>query len=166
MILKTIGQLVAWTLNNLIEEFLHDEFLLSSDPKKLDIDIIHRYLNKHSYWAQNIPLNVVERSLNNSLCFGLYRNKTQIGLVRVITDRATFAYLADTFIIDEYQGKGLGIWMIETVMKSSELQGLRRWQLSTRDAHKFYQKLGFQSLEYPDRHMTIKYHNIYKKNSY
>ena len=148
-------------MNNLVEEYLNGEFLLSSDPKKLDIDIIHNYLSKLSYWSLNIPLNVVERSLNNSLCFGLYRNKTQIGLVRVITDKATFAYLADTFVIDEYQGRGLGTWMIETVMKSSELQGLRRWQLSTRDAHKFYQKFGFQSLDYPDRHMTIKYYNVY-----
>ena len=163
LILKTIGQLVAWTLNNLIEEYLNDEFLLSSDPKKLDTDKIHRYLSKNSYWAQNIPMNVVRKSINNSLCFGLYHGTVQIGLTRVITDKATFAYLADTFVIDEYQGKGLGTWMIETVMKSSELQGLRRWQLSTRDAHKFYQKFGFQSLEYSDRHMTIKYHNNYKK---
>ena len=88
-------------MNNLIEEYLNDEFLLSSDPKKLDIDIIHRYLSKNSYWAQDIPLNVVERSLNNSLCFGIYHKKKQIGLVRVITDKSTFAYLADTFVIDD-----------------------------------------------------------------
>ena len=160
-----IGQLAAWMLNNLIEEYLNGEFLLSSDPEKLNLDIIHGYLSKHSYWAHNIPLNVVKKSLNNSLCFGLYHKKKQIGLVRVITDKATFAYMADTFVIDEYQGKGLGNWMIETVMKSSELQGLRNWQLSTRDAHEFYRKFGFQSLEYPDRHMTIKFHNVYKKNS-
>ena len=152
-------------LNNLIEEYQNGEFLLSSDPEKLDMNIIHNYLSKNSYWAQNIPLSVAERSLNNSLCFGLYYKKSQIGLVRVITDKATFAYLADTFVIDEYQGKGLGTWMIETVMKSSELLGLRRWQLSTRDAHNFYQKFGFHALEYPDRHMTIKNHNVYKKNS-
>ncbi len=151
--------------NNLIEEYQKGEFLLSSDPDKLDLDMIHGYLSKHSYWAQNIPSIVVERSLKNSLSFGLYHKKKQIGLVRVITDRATFAYLADTFVIDEYQGKGLGTWMIETVIKSSELQGLRRWQLSTRDAHDFYQKFGFHALEYPDRHMTIKNHNVYKKNS-
>ncbi|MHA1473648.1 MAG: GNAT family N-acetyltransferase [Promethearchaeota archaeon] len=152
-------------LNNLIEEYLNGEFLLSSDPKKLDIDIIHGYLNKNSYWAQNIPKNVVRRSINNSLCFGLYHGTVQIGLTRVITDKATFAYLADTFVISEFQGKKLGTWMIETIMKSSELQGLRRWQLSTRDAHSFYHKFGFHSLEYPGRHMTIKYHNVYMKNS-
>jgi GNAT superfamily N-acetyltransferase len=151
-------------LNNLIEEYLNGEFLLSSNPEKLNLDIIHGYLSKNSYWSQNIPMNVVRRSINNSLCFGLYHGTVQIGLTRVITDKATFAYLADTFIIEEYQGKGLGTWMIETIMKSSELQGLRRWQLSTRDAHSFYQKFGFHSLEYPDRHMTIKYYNVYKKN--
>ena len=139
--------------------------MLSSDPEKIDLDKVHVYLSKHSYWAQNIPINVVKRSLKNSLCFGLYHGTEQIGLTRVITDKATFAYLADTFVIDEYQGKGLGSWMIELVMKSSELQGLRRWQLSTRDAHRFYQKFGFHLLEYPDKQMTLKNPNVYKKNS-
>lgn len=149
-------------LNNVIEEYQKGEFLLSSDPEKLDLDIIYEYLSKKSYWAQNIPLNLVKRSLNYSLCFGLYHRKKQIGLTRVITDRATFAYLGDIFIVDEYQGKGLGTWMIRCILKSPELQGLRRWQLSTRDAHKFYQQFGFHSLKNPEGAMTIRNHDNYE----
>ncbi len=141
----------------MIEEYQKGEFLLSSDLEKIDLDKVHLYLSKHSYWAQNIPINLVKRSINNSLCFGLYHEKEQIGLTRVITDKASFAYLADIYVLDKYQGKGLGTWMIKNVMKSSELQGIRRWQLITRNAQKFYQKFGFKSIEEPDRHMTVKF---------
>ena len=151
--------------NKLIEEYQKEEFLLSSDPEKLDLNKVHVYLSKHSYWAQNIPLTFVKRSINNSLCFGLYHGKEQIGLTRVITDKVTFAYLADIYVLDEYQGKGLGTWMIKTIMKSSELLGIRRWQLITRNAQKFYQKFGFKQIEEPDRHMTIKFNIDYEKNS-
>jgi len=145
----------------LIEEYQNGEFLLSSDPEKIDLDKIHLYLSKHSYWAQNIRIDLVRRSINNSLCFGLFHMEEQIGLTRVITDKATFAYLADIYVLDEYQRKGLGTWMIEQVMKSSELQGIRRWQLITRNAQKFYHKFGFKSIEEPERHMTVKFHVDY-----
>jgi len=151
-------------LNKVIEEYQYENFLLSSNPDKLDFRVIHKYLSENSYWAQNIPMNIVKRSVENSVCFGLYDMEKQIGLTRVITDKATFAYLADIFVLDEYRGKDLGTWMIEKVMKSSELHGLKRWQLSTRNAHSFYEKFGFHALEYPDRHMTIKYNNIYGKS--
>jgi GNAT superfamily N-acetyltransferase len=117
-----------------VEEYRRGEFLLSTDPARLDARAIHAYLTTFS-WAEGIPVELVERTLRNSLCFGLDDGAGQIGLTRMITDRATFAYLCDVYVLPGRQGRGLGAWMIECVMGSPQLQGLRRWMLVTGDAH-------------------------------
>jgi ribosomal protein S18 acetylase RimI-like enzyme len=114
-------------------EVTRGSFLISTDPNRLDASAIHSYLSR-CYWAEAIPLEIVERSLAGSLCFGLYEGDSQLGLARVITDRATYAYLCDVYVLDAYQGRGLGCWLMETVMGHPDLQGLRRFSLVTRDA--------------------------------
>ena len=118
-------------------------YFVSTDETLLDIDVIHSFLSKESYWAMNIPREVVERSIPNSMCFGVYQGEEQIGFARVVTDKATFAYLADVFIIEEYRGKGLSKWLIEVIHAHPELQGLRRWLLGTKDAHGLYEQFGW-----------------------
>jgi GNAT superfamily N-acetyltransferase len=124
-------------------EVTREEFLISTDRSLLDIDAIHSYLSKESYWAMNIPREVVERSIQHSLCFGVYDGKQQIGFARLITDQATFAYLADVFILEAYRGKGLSKWLMETMHAHPGLQGLRRWVLGTKDAHGLYEQFGW-----------------------
>lgn len=136
-----------------LEDF-RGPFRVSTDPARLDLTAIHSYLAR-SYWAEGIPREVVARSLEASLCFGLYEEELQIGLARVITDRATFAYLCDVYVLEEYRGRGLGRWLMETVMSHPDLQGLRRFSLVTRNAHGLYTPLGFAPLAQPDRHMEI-----------
>lgn len=141
-------------LNTLLLEFQKDAFLISTDKSKLDIDLIHDYLSNHSYWAQNIPRDIVERSIQNSLCFGLYHRNIQIGFARVTTDFATFGYLADVFILEEYRGRGLSKLLMECILeKTPELQGFRRWSLATADAHGLYEQFGFTALARPERMM-------------
>lgn len=139
-------------------------FLVSTDPSLLDIAAIHDFLT-HCYWAQGISKELVGRSINGSLCFGLYDGRTQIGFARVITDRATFAYLADVYILEQYRRQGLGTWMMECIMAHPELQGLRRWCLLTRDAHGLYRKFGFASPKDPGRYMEINHPDIYKERN-
>ena len=136
-----------------IYEAKKNDFIISTDKTKLDIVLIHTYLSKESYWAKNIPLNVVKKSIKGSCCFGLYKNKEQIGFARVVTDHATFGYIADVFILDEYRGKGLSKWLMTAIMKHPDLQGLRRWMLATRDAHGLYTQFGFLPLDKPERIM-------------
>ena len=126
----------------MVEHYRRGPYSISTDPALLDPAAVHRYLTT-SYWAQGIPLELVERSLRGSLCFGLYGSEGQVGLARVITDETTFAYLCDVYVLPEHQGRGLGRWLMECVMGSPRLQGLRRWMLVTRDAHGLYQHLGF-----------------------
>lgn len=145
---------------NVVEEYRRGEFLVSTDPARLDARAIHAYLST-SYWADAIPLELVERTLRNSLCFGLYDGAEQIGLTRVITDRATFAYLCDVYVLPRRRGAGLGAWMIECVMGSPQLQGLRRWMLVTRDAHDLYRRVGFEVTGQPGRVMEIVRPGIY-----
>jgi GNAT superfamily N-acetyltransferase len=128
-------------------------FSISTDKSTLDLDYIHAYLSKRSYWAEHIPKELVQKSIEGSLCFGLYDQTRQIGFARVITDMATFAYLCDVFIDEQYRGQGLGKWLMQTVMEDSRLQGLRRWMLGTRDAHGLYEKSGFTPLADPARIM-------------
>lgn len=144
-----------------VEEHRRGEFLVSTDPARLDPRAIHGYLAS-SYWAERIPLDLVERMLAGSLCFGLYRGDRQIGLTRVITDRATFAYLCDVYVLPQWQGLGLGGWMIECVMTSPQLQGLRRWMLVTRDAHRLYERVGFTVVAEPGRVMEIVRPGLYR----
>ena len=124
-------------------EWKRGEYAISSDPKRLDLGFVHGFLTT-SYWAQNISEEAVRRSVEHSLCFGVYHEQTQVGFARVITDRATFAYLADVFITEQHRGRGLGKWLIETIVTHPELSGLRRWILVTRDAHDLYRKCGFR----------------------
>jgi N-acetylglutamate synthase-like GNAT family acetyltransferase len=137
---------------------LSEKFFISSDRSKLDLAIIHGFL-RQSYWAKNIPLETVQRSIQNSLCFGIYENceqaHKQVGFARVITDYAVIAYLADVFILKPYQGQRLGKHLIQHILNEPDLQGLRKWLLVTGDAHEFYQKIGFQALKGPENYMEI-----------
>jgi GNAT superfamily N-acetyltransferase len=119
-------------------------YMVSTDKSKLDLNVIYRYLSVDSYWARNIPLAVVQTSIEHSLCFGMYHEAKQVGFARLITDQATFAYLADVFILPEQQGKGLGKWFMQVIHGIPELQHLRAWLLRTRDAHGLYMKFGYE----------------------
>ena len=137
------------------------EYTLSTDKARLDIMLVHWFLSEESYWAKGISFDTVERSIENSLCFGVYYGKEQVGFARVITDYGTFAYLADVFVLPEYRGKGLSKWLVKTVINHPELQGLRRWMLATRDAHQVYAKVGFRPLTAPDRWMERHFPEVY-----
>ena len=139
-------------------------FVVSSDPGRLDVDLIHGFLAR-SYWAEGISREIVERSIRHSLCFGLYEWARQIGFARMVTDRATYAYLADVFVLEAYRGRGLSSFLMEAVMAHPELQGLRRFGLATRDAHGLYRKFGFSGLTTPDRMMEIVRVDAYRKES-
>ena len=130
------------------------DYTISTDPARMDLDAIHAYLSR-SYWAEGVPREIVERSLLGSLAFGLFHRGAQVGLARVVTDRATFAYLCDVYVLEEHQGCGLGRWLVETVMAHQDLQGLRRFSLVTRDAHALYSTFGFSALASPGGHMEI-----------
>lgn len=133
---------------------------ISTDPARFDVDLIHDFL-RASYWARNISREIVEKCIRNSLCFGAFADGRQIGFARAITDRATFAYLADVFIIPEYRGRGISKLMLRAILDHPDLQGLRRILLATRDAHGLYAKFGFQPLTQTEYYMTIHNPNIY-----
>jgi GNAT superfamily N-acetyltransferase len=136
------------------------QYSISTDPQQLDIDAIHAFLSR-SFWAEGISKELVALAIANSLCFGLFDGPTQVGFARVVTDRATFAYLCDVYVLESHRGRGLGKWLIDTVMAHRDLQGLRRFQLVTRDAHGLYARHGFAAPEYPERHMEIFRHGMY-----
>jgi GNAT superfamily N-acetyltransferase len=126
---------------------------VSDDAKRLDLDVIHGYLTR-SYWSPGVPREIVERAVANSFCFGVYGSSgAQVGFARLVTDRATYAYLADVFILEEHRGKGLSKKLMEAIIAHSDLQGLRRWSLATRDAHELYGRYGFTPIANPDRLM-------------
>lgn len=130
------------------------DYEISTDPAKLDLEFIHCFLERHSYWAQGRPLDVVRRSLDNSLCFGVYAGAEQVGLARVVTDYATFAWVCDVFIVEAHRGHGLSKWLIESVVTHPALQGFRQMILATRDAHELYRRYGgFASLPAPEKWM-------------
>ncbi len=139
-------------------------YSISTDPAKLDIDVIHRYLSEESYWAAGIPYEVVKRSVDHSFCFGVYHHDQQVGFARLVTDQATFAYLADVFILSQHRGKGLSKWLVGTIHAHPELQGLRRWMLGTKDAHGLYKQFGWEQLpeELNQRFMQRHFPNVYK----
>ena len=125
------------------EEWVRGEYVVSDDRARVDVDVVHAFL-RTSYWASPyLPRDVVERGIENSLNFGVYRGTEQVGGARVITDYATFAYVADVFVLEEHRGKGLGVWLMECVAAHPRLQDLRRWLLGTRDAHTLYEKTGW-----------------------
>jgi GNAT superfamily N-acetyltransferase len=137
-----------------------DGIEISTDPARLDPGAIHAYLSR-SYWAAKIPREIVARSIANSLCFGVYDAGRQVGFARVVTDRATYAYLADVYILESHRGRGLGVRLMEQVMAHPDLQGLRRWGLVTQDAHGLYRKFGFEPLAHPERYMEIARKGLY-----
>ncbi len=137
-----------------------DEFLLSTDRSRLDLKTIHEFLTD-CYWANGIPRETVARSIEHSLCFGMYNPETQVGFARVISDYATYAYLGDVFVLEPYRGSGLGKWMMQCIMAHPWLQGLRRWSLLTRDTHGLYAQFGFTPLKTPERYMEIHNPGIY-----
>ena len=141
-------------------EWRRGEHEISTDPARLDIALVHGFLTR-SYWARGIPLEVVRRSIEHSIAFGLYHGARQIGFARWITDRATFAYLGDVFVLDEYRGRGLGKWLMEAVVSHSDVQGHRRWVLLTRDAHELYRTYGFTALAEPGRYMERRWPDAY-----
>jgi GNAT superfamily N-acetyltransferase len=143
-------------------EWTKDDFSISTEKEKLDVAYIHGFLNL-SYWAEEIPFDVVQRSIQGSLCFGVYHNNQQIGFARIITDEATFAYLCDVFIDESFRGRGLSKWLMETVIAYPGLQGLRRFMLATRDAHGLYCQYGFTELTFTDRWMHKHRPDVYKK---
>ena len=143
-------------------ELTREQYSISTDPRRLDIDAVHAYLTR-SFWAEGISRTLVAKAMAHSLCFGLFDGASQVGFARVVTDRATFAYLCDVYVLESHRGHGLGKWLIEAVMAHPDLQGLRRFQLVTRDAHGLYERHGFAAPDDPNRHMEIFRHGMYLK---
>lgn len=147
-------------------ETRRDRWLVSDDPARIDLDVVHRELSQ-SYWSPGIPRDTVKRAIANSLCFGMYDTSMtpagQVGFARAITDRASFAYLADVFVLPHCRGNGLGVWMMQSVLAHPDLQGLRRVCLMTRDAHGLYAKLGFAPMRDPSRYMEIHRPQVYNE---
>ena len=144
-------------------EWRRGAWTISTESARLDRDLVHGYLSGRSYWAARIPRKVVDRSIEGALCFGVYDGEAQVGFARVITDRATFAYLADVFVLESHRGRGIASWLMEVVMGHPDLQGLRRWILMTRDAHGLYEKFGFRRIADPSRCMEIVDREIYDR---
>ena len=134
-------------------EYTRGDYVISTDAARLDLIRVHDYLTNEAYWAQGIAYSVFEKSTENALCFGVYHIKQQIGFARVISDYATFAYLADVFISEEYRGRDLGKWLVKCILGYPELQGLRRWMLLTSDAHGLYERYGFTPVRHPEKVM-------------
>ena len=127
-------------------EWRRGEYVISTDRTRLDLHAVHDYLSTRSYWARGRDFETVSRAVEHSLPFGLYRGARQVGFARVVTDYATFAWLADVFVLEEFRGEGLGKWLVEVVLSHPELRGLRRWTLATRDAHELYRRHGFREV--------------------
>jgi len=142
---KSIPVQIEWQL---------DGYIVSTDPTRMDRAVIHRYLSQDSYWAANIPREIVERSLDHSLCFGLFHaDEGMVGFARVVSDYATFANLMDVFILPPQRGLGLSKWLLTCVFNHPDLQNLRSWTLKTRDAHGLYQQFGFHLAKHPEKIM-------------
>jgi GNAT superfamily N-acetyltransferase len=139
----------------------NQNFLISNDNTLLQIDVIHKFLSQESYWAKDRSLEKTKIAIENSLCFGVYCEGKQIGFARVVSDFATFAYIGDVFILEDFRGKGLSKWLMEVIISHEDLQGLRRWVLATRDAHGLYQQFEFSGLKFPDRWMEKTAPNAY-----
>ncbi len=139
-----------------------DDYEISADPDRLDVEVIHKFLAEDSYWSPGIPRSIVERAIENSLCLGVYHRAAQVGFARVVTDKSTFALLADVFILEEHRGKGLSKWLMRCVVEHEDLQGLRRLLLLTSDAHGLYRQFGFKELGNPSRFMEVLRQDIYR----
>jgi GNAT superfamily N-acetyltransferase len=149
-----------------IVEYRRDEFLISTDRSRLDLDVIHGFL-ANCYWALGIPQEVVARSITHSLCFGVYDGSgAQVGFARVVSDFATVAYLGDVFVLESHRGRGLSKWMMECITQHPALQNLRRWILLTRDAHELYAKFGFKPVKSPERYMELHRADVYETSAH
>jgi len=146
-------------------EIKESEFIYSDDHNLIDVAAVHRYLSTESYWAKGIPLEIVRRAIANSLCFGIYQANQQVGFARWVTDRATFAYLCDVYIAQEFRGIGLSKKLMSFMMFHPDLQGLRTYFLGTLDAHGLYEQFGFKALAHPERRMEIVVQDIYSEKS-
>lgn len=129
------------------------DYTISTERERLDLALIHQFISTESYWGPGRPIDVVRRSIEHSLPFGIYKDTRQVGFARVVTDYATFAWLADVFVINEERGQGLSKWLVEVILSHPEVQGLRRWLLATKDAHELYRRFGFDALHRPERFM-------------
>jgi GNAT superfamily N-acetyltransferase len=138
------------------------EYEISTDTHRLNVDVIHTFLAEDSYWSPGIPRSIVERAIENSLCFGVYHRAAQVGFARVVTDKSTFALLADVFILEAHRGKGLSKWLMRCVVGHEDLQGLRRFLLLTSDAHGLYRQFGLKGLGNPSRFMEVVRPDIYR----
>jgi GNAT superfamily N-acetyltransferase len=157
-------QFAQHTNADAIVEHRHGEFLICTDPARLDLNVIHRFLT-NCYWARGIPRDVVARSIQHSLCFGVYDDSgAQLGFARVISDYATFAYIADVFVLESHRGRGLGKELMGCIKQHPSLQGLRRWNLTTNDAHELYSQYGFAPPKWPERYMEIFHPNLYERD--
>lgn len=134
-------------------EWQQGEYTISTDKSRLNVPLIHDFISNHSYWGQGRKLEIVQRAIDHSLNFGLYKIDQQIGFARVVTDYCTFAWLADVFILPDHRGHGLAKWMMGIILSHPELQGFRRWVLATKDAHSLYARFGFIALHRPERWM-------------
>jgi len=134
-------------------EWQRGDYTISTDDARLDIQTIHDFIANHSYWGQGRAVEVVQRALDHSLNFGVYLGKHQVGFARVVTDYATFAWVADVFVLTEHRGQGLSKWLMEIILAHPQLQGFRRWVLATKDAHSLYERFGFIPLHRPERWM-------------
>ena len=143
-------------------ESLLADYEISTDAGRLDVEVIHTFLAEDSYWSRGIPRSIVERAIANSLCFGVYHRGGQVGFARIVTDRSTFALLADVFILDQHRGKGLSKWLMRCVVAHQDLQGLRRLLLLTSDAHGLYSQFGFEPLGSPSRFMEVLRPDVYQ----
>ena len=147
---------------NAIVESCRGDFLISTDPARFDLEVIHNFLT-NCYWAKGVPRDVVARSIEHALCFGVYDGSgAQVGFARVISDFATVAYVGDVFVLDSHRGRGLGKWLMQCIMQHPALQGLRRWILTTRDAHGLYSQVGFTPVKSPERFMEIHRPAVYQ----
>lgn len=143
------------------EQWKRGEFTISTDRTRLQIERIHQFLSEESYWAKDRTEKQTATAIENSLTFGVYENEKLVGFARVVSDYATFAYVGDVFILEEFRGRGLSLWLMETIVEYPDLQNLRRWILATRDAHALYEKFGFAALRFPERWMEKTAPNAY-----
>ena len=143
-------------------EWRRDDYVVSDERSRLDRASVRRFIADESYWAAGIPQSLMDKAIDNSLCFGLYRGDAQVGFARVVTDRATFGYLCDVFVETAHRGAGLGKWLVSCVLSHPDLQGLRRLSLMTRDAHELYAPHGFRPMADPTRYLEIHRPNVYR----
>lgn len=138
-----------------MKQAVENEFIISTDKSLVDVDMIHSFLSNESYWARNRTREQTKTAIENSICFGIFLGEDQVGFARVVTDRATFAYIGDVFVLDEFRGRGLSKKLMQAMLEHPHLQGLRRWVLATKDAHGLYEQFGFTTMKFPERWMEL-----------